>query len=447
LFEMPREFVHMTPGQVLKALRERRGLTQEALALSIGYTRRQIARWENDHYFPGPPALRDLCTFHDIQPGILNQARSGMIQKRSSQSHGNAFNVLCDRLARNHSKCDVVTLTCHNVDWIYRVDNIEPDYETTIEVEKKSAGGSGANTVSTLARLGLSVASLGVVGNDDNGRFLIAQLDAANVNTSDVVASADPTHNTGFTNIYADGRGRRTIYHFHSVNYHFAEFYQDGKLDKRFGESVSRSKILHISSFPTQSAMDVQRQLIERLEGDQILSFNPGAFQSKFGLKRLDGILRRTNLLFAYDGQLRRMVADSGLHDTHVTTEDLISRFLEWRVTNGHAEPFILVLKNNPELVRSKARREYITAASTWNGRYELARTDHLQLPAKYATCVDATGAGDNCAAGIIYGLFRLGSLEETVDLAFGLALRASSEMGARPELQADDVMSLRYLR
>ena len=448
MFEIPPEFMGLTPGQLLRELRTRKGVTQDAFAARIGYTRRQIARWENDHFFPGPLALRDLCEFYDIRPEILNYARSAMMQRMGSSNPDNAFDSLRNRLALNHATNEVTTLTCHNVDWIFRVDNIQPDYETTIEVEKKSAGGSGANTIATLGRLGLTVASLGVVADDENGRFLIEELKAAGVDTDGIVVSGEATHQTGYTSIYADAGGRRTIYHFRSINYHFADFYQTYELRSRFAAEISNTKWFHLSSFPDVSALAVQSELVDLMNCQQILSFNPGAFQAKFGLRRLERILRRTNVLFMYDTQLKGMLADSGLSDSAMIAEDLIGQFFGWRAKSGHDEPFILVLKNSPELVHNtKTRKEYITAASSRNTAYELTRTGHLQLPPKYATCVDSTGAGDNCAAGIIYGLFRLASFEETVDLAFGLALRASSEMGARPELQCDDIMSLRYLR
>ena len=45
------------PGQVMRALREARGLTQDALAVHAGVSRQAVAKWEAGHAMPGGEAL------------------------------------------------------------------------------------------------------------------------------------------------------------------------------------------------------------------------------------------------------------------------------------------------------------------------------------------------------------------------------------------------------
>lgn len=72
----------MTPGQTLRALRETRALSREALALAVGYDARTIARWEADESRPRDVVFRylqslapstgvgDRFTFIDLFAGI-----------------------------------------------------------------------------------------------------------------------------------------------------------------------------------------------------------------------------------------------------------------------------------------------------------------------------------------------------------------------------------------
>ncbi len=89
---------------------------------------------------------------------------------------------------------DVVGVGALNLDKIYRVPRIaKPGEEVFITEATQSAGGSAANTIVCLARLGLSTGFIGAVGRDADGDFLIAELQREGVDTGGILRVDAPT--------------------------------------------------------------------------------------------------------------------------------------------------------------------------------------------------------------------------------------------------------------
>jgi len=70
---------------------------------------------------------------------------------------------------------EVVGLGALNIDHLHRVERILDDGETVVKETISSPGGSAANTLYGLARLGVSTGVAGVVGDDAEGKTLLDQ--------------------------------------------------------------------------------------------------------------------------------------------------------------------------------------------------------------------------------------------------------------------------------
>src|ERR1700710_2463799 len=73
------------------------------------------------------------------------------------------------------------------------------------------SGGNGANTSLTLAKIGISTALLGKVGNDSFGDYLLGALSGGGVDVSGVVRDADAP--TAATMVFVHGDAERSILH------------------------------------------------------------------------------------------------------------------------------------------------------------------------------------------------------------------------------------------
>ncbi|MEZ5356038.1 MAG: carbohydrate kinase family protein [Bryobacteraceae bacterium] len=90
-------------------------------------------------------------------------------------------------------------LCAGNISWdilVRPVDEFQWGTSTWVESFVEDMGGNGSNTSYALARLGVPVKLLGMVGPDERGEKLIAKLRGAGVETSGVGRSEQPTTTT-----------------------------------------------------------------------------------------------------------------------------------------------------------------------------------------------------------------------------------------------------------
>lgn len=98
-----------------------------------------------------------------------------------------------------------------NYDIILKVKRMPVEGETmTCESASTSAGGKGANQAVQAAKLGVRTFMVGAVGDDDMGRYLVAQAKEYGLNVSNVKVSSLPT-GMGCVHALEDGRVFATI--------------------------------------------------------------------------------------------------------------------------------------------------------------------------------------------------------------------------------------------
>ncbi len=104
----------------------------------------------------------------------------------------------------------IVVVGSINADLELRVSRLPEPGETVLASgQRRSPGGKGANQAVAAARLGASVAMVGCVGDDETGRAMRANLEAAGVDIAHVrVAGEAPT---GAAYISVDDHGQNSI--------------------------------------------------------------------------------------------------------------------------------------------------------------------------------------------------------------------------------------------
>ncbi|MGK7872205.1 MAG: ribokinase [Xenococcaceae cyanobacterium] len=104
----------------------------------------------------------------------------------------------------------VVILGSINIDLVVQVPYLPGKGETVIGHQFfAAAGGKGANQAVALAKLGIPVHLVGQVGGDDFGQTLLDGLQAAGVQTDDVVVNS--TTHSGVASIVVDETGENAI--------------------------------------------------------------------------------------------------------------------------------------------------------------------------------------------------------------------------------------------
>jgi len=315
----------------------------------------------------------------------------------------------------NQQPLQVIGLGALNLDYIYRVPRILSEGEAAIEDSGTFAGGSAANTIFALARLGVATGFVGALGDDPQGQRLHQELAQAGVDTSGIRVKPGPT---GHALILTEAQGHRAIYLSPGANSLLS--WED--IDLAF---INRGRFLHLSSFLEERQRQVQERLVGELAPQVKLSLAPGSVYCGLGWKGLEVFLKRAQVLFLNAQELRLLIGrevPSGARRCHELGCQTVV------VTLGKGE----TLAARPDL--------FLDCYVSHGGQEHYI----IQPPVSVAA-EDTTGAGDAFAAGFLYGLLQGRDMETCARIGGIMARFAIARMGARPGLPTADQLAARY--
>ncbi len=280
-----------------------------------------------------------------------------------------------------------------NLDKIYRVDKIPKEDEEGFVIDLKlSPGGSAANTIVGLSRLGIETAYIGKVGSDEEGKILLGDFVRENVNT-DLVIKAEGRSGTAM--IFVDEAGNRAILVDPGVNDTIS--YNEIDVD-----AAKKYRLIHLTSFICKNGLDSlnsQKKIVE--EFDEV-SFDPGMPYAERGLQDMEKILRRTTIFLPNRQELEMLFSTSYKE----AAEQCIGMGVE----------IVAVKLGSEGCWIKKADREFVVKPLS-------------------VKVVDTTGAGDAFNAGFLYGYLNGKDVEECGKLGNFVAGKCIEKVGAREGL------------
>jgi len=317
---------------------------------------------------------------------------------------------------------EIIGLGALNIDHLYRVERILNDGETVVSESKSFPGGSAANTIYGLARLGVNTGFSGVIGDDTEGEILIQDFRKAGVDTSQIKIKAGAK--TGSVVCLSDTLGRRSLY----VDPGASNFLAEGDIDLAY---INQARILHVSSFAHDRQFQILLDLTGRLDSSVKLSFSPGALYAAKGLRVLAPILNRTHILFVNHDELKQM-----------TGKDIIDG-AQSCLKQGCSIVAITLGKGVKLELRQGDGSETVTAI----GYIRDAEAEYVIQSGNRDEALpeDTTGAGDAFAAGFLYGLFKRKGLDECGYLGDTMARFSLTRLGTRQGFPTLDQLSRRY--
>ncbi len=312
------------------------------------------------------------------------------------------------------NEIEVVGLGALNMDHLYRVERILDDGEAVVEEAKSSSGGSAANTIYGLAKLGVNTGFTGVVGDDAEGKMLLQDFQEAGVDTSQIKIRHKAK--TGSVLCLSDRLERRSLYVVPGANSSLA-------MDDLDSDYINRAKMLHVSSFVDDRQFKVLLELVDRLDSSIKISFAPGVLYASRGLKALTPLLARTYILFVNQSEIQQLTGE----DVTAGAGSCLKQGCQTVVvTLGKGSSCGAVMASS--YIRDTGN-EY-TVESSNKG---------------IISALDTTGAGDAFASGFLYGLLNGKGLEECGRLGNIVAQFCISKMGAREGLPTSSELAQRY--
>ncbi|MDI6814574.1 MAG: carbohydrate kinase family protein [Dehalococcoidales bacterium] len=320
------------------------------------------------------------------------------------------------------SNIEVVGLGALNIDHICKVDRILEDGETVVRESGLFPGGSAANTVYGLAKLGVNTGFTGVVGDDAEGKILLKDFQRAGVDISQI--RVKHRAKTGSVLCLSDKLGRRSLYVLPGAN----NLLTMDDLDLTY---INQARILHLSSFADDRQFKVLLELIDRLDSSTKVSFAPGALYATKGLKVLSPILDRTYVLLINQNEIQQLTGE----DVIVGAESCLRQGCQIVVVT-------LGKGTRLELGKETSHRAVNTICYIRDDENEYAIKSTSR---NIVTEVDTTGAGDAFAAGFLYGLVKGKGLEECGRLGDIMAQFCISKMGTRQGFPTFIELAQRY--
>ncbi|MDH5448903.1 MAG: carbohydrate kinase family protein [Candidatus Bathyarchaeota archaeon] len=298
------------------------------------------------------------------------------------------------------TKFDVVGFGALNVDELFKVNKIAGKEEESFVVEsKESCGGSAANTIVGLARLGLETGYVGKVADDREGRLLLGGFRIEGVDTNGIVIAK--SGRSGVVMGFVGREGERALYVAPGVN-------DTIDLKEVNADYIRGTKLLHLTSFVGEKSFESQKKLVEQLPANVRVSFDPGMLYAKRGLSALRPIIKRAFVMFPNETELKLL--------TRKEYEDAAKMLI------AEGVKVVGVKLGGKGCFVSNSEESYVIE------------------PFKVKV-VDTTGAGDAWNAGFLYGLLENKSLLECGRLGNLAASKCITKMGARTGLpRLDDL-------
>ncbi len=366
---------------------------------------------------------------------ICNEIKKLVQASNPPRARLQALDELQSRLlSRKGLDLDAFAISAHNVDKFIKVDQIKPDHECEVEIDTRLyGGGSGANTMAVLGMLGLSVGVSGIVSGDEDGAFLRKDLQAMNVRIDNLRTYTESESHTGRTMILFDNEARRTILVEPGVNMNYPGYINDEYELDSLVEQCGRSRIVHLSSFSSEDAINAQAKLVSKLDDAILVSFTPGQLYCRYGLAALEPILKRTNLVFLYKQQLEALIHALSDYEANSSIRDKIKLIFKWKQRKKLDEPLIVVVKNREH--KECKNERYVNIGVGRDDLEGFFQSNPIsELPERLKD-KDTTGAGDSLAGGILYGLLANEDLTRCANYGLIAALNASESEGARTDL------------
>ncbi len=260
-------------------------------------------------------------------------------------------------------------------------------------------GGNNTNHVIGSSRLGLKTAIYTNVGSDGGGGRIIEALKEENVDTRYVKKNSNMSSNASAVVSY---KGERTIF-----VYHQSWDYDLPDLDNTHWIFLSSMS----ESFTKTNIIDQITRYLERTGAR--LSYNPGTFQLKYGVKKYPKILTLTTLLIV---NITEACTILNLRKKEVDVKQLLYGLLRLGPAN------VIITDSN-------------------KGSYGFNGRKYYKMPIFPATLVEMTGAGDAYGSAATAALFYGKDLAEA--MRWGAANSASvvEHIGPQSGLLTYDTM------
>lgn len=306
---------------------------------------------------------------------------------------------------------DVIVVGIHIVDILGRpVEAIPPGQGIALLDEiRMTVAGTGAGTAVDMARLGLKVATFGVVGDDELGRWLTSKMAAEGIDVAGI--AVDPSVPTSATMLPIRPNGERPALHVIGANAKLSPDHLDWNV-------IEQARYLHIGG----------TSLMECLDGEPTARILERA--------RVAGLVTSLDMIGVPQFEHEAMFGPSYEH-------------LDYFLPNEEDALMLAGASTRAEAIRwfhNRGVGATVITLGAEGASYAAVGEDEVVVPAYAVDVVDTTGCGDAFSAGFIAGLAEgrgpLSALELGTAAGSCVATGLGSDAGLTTRTALDDFMA-----
>lgn len=262
-----------------------------------------------------------------------------------------------------------------DVEWF---EQVYPELKALGNLKASDPGGSAANMIAALFKMGFETGFYGATGKGDPERMRVEEL--GQPENLKITISEFPAGRCLALIDLQDPERDRALVILPNAN----DIAGSDELDLEY---FAEAQWVHLTSFVSQKPLEAQIRLMKSLPNDVGVSFDPGVIYSALGTAVLRPILSRTDVLFITREELKTLTGEE--------------------VTEKAAADLLAIGTNN------------IVIKLSTEGMIAFQREESLSQAAVPAAAVrDRTGAGDVAAAGFIAGKLKSIPLDGCLELA-----------------------------
>ena len=290
------------------------------------------------------------------------------------------------------------------------VDMISNDYDVNCNSYSKFFGGSPANIVMNIKRLGGNPLISASVGNDNLGKFLINHLEKNGINTNYI---NEVDYSTSLVLVTKSKDTPLPIF-YRSADYHL-------KYTPEIDSALKDSKFIHFSCWPisqSNSRLIIEKAIEEARNNDVLIGFDPN-YHEMIWEKNHDGIEYIKSLLSKVD-IIKPSEVDAERIFGPDTPENHVQKFI-----NCGAKLVIMTLGKDGAIVS--------------NGK------ETIKFETLATEVVDTTGAGDAFWGGFYTAITNSYTLLESLNIGFSTSAFKLKHVGAITELPSIEELKRLY--
>lgn len=301
----------------------------------------------------------------------------------------------------------------------YSYDYLAFEYGKKVYIDSMPylPGGGGNNTAVAFSRLGLKVAYLGCVGQDNEGRRVMMNLKAEGVRTDFVYRH--PTQRTGMSVIINSFEGDRTVFSARGAN-------EELCIEEDRAQELSHTKWFYIPSLNKSAHENIDVLVGLCREHGIKIGCNPGNVQLSLGLGGLRALLQQTVVLVLNTREAERLTGKNARHKV-IDGKDFPDGMLK-------GEPWISDLRDIMQMLYENGPRVVVVTEGE-KGAQAFDGENFYWMPPYPLRALDTLGAGDAYASTLVASQIMGISLLDGLKMAAANSSLVIEQLGSQTGL------------